>query len=177
MQATPGYNHQIPDKIMTPDKVETRIGTLEFFDGMPTQATVEKVYYNLDLMRGVETFLNGIPAASLEALRMGFVEQGDTSFDKPIILDTLADSDPLYLTPNTDMVYVWHWIDLKKDGPMVIEIPPKCGPAMVNDALFRFVADMGGPGPDRGTGGKYVVLPPDYDGELKPTTGAGQAEF
>ena len=53
-QATKGYNHKIPEKIMTPDKVETRIGTLEFFDGMPTKATVEKVFDNLDLMRGVE---------------------------------------------------------------------------------------------------------------------------
>ena len=60
-QATKGYNHPIPEKIMTPDRVETRIGTLEFFDGMPSKATVEKVYDNLDLMRGVETFLNGIP--------------------------------------------------------------------------------------------------------------------
>ena len=37
--ATSGYNHKIPEKIMTPDNVETRIGTLEFFDGMPTNAT------------------------------------------------------------------------------------------------------------------------------------------
>ena len=43
-EATPGYNHKIPEKIMTPDKVETRIGTLEFFDGMPTKDTVTKVY-------------------------------------------------------------------------------------------------------------------------------------
>ena len=34
-QATPGYNNKIPEKIMTPSKVKTRIGTLEFFDGMP----------------------------------------------------------------------------------------------------------------------------------------------
>jgi hypothetical protein len=55
---TPGYNHVIPDKIMTPDTVETRIGTLEFFDGMPDEATVEKAYENLDFMRGVDVFLN-----------------------------------------------------------------------------------------------------------------------
>ena len=102
--ATPGYNHKIPEKIMTPDKVQTRIGTLEFFDGMPTKATVNKVYDNLDLLRGVEAFLNGIPAASFEALRLGLTEQGASSFNKVLIFDTLADSAPLYLTPNTDMV-------------------------------------------------------------------------
>ena len=66
---TPGYNHKIPEKIMTPDKVETSIGTLEFFDGMPLPETVDKLYDNLLLMRGVETFLNGIPATSIEGLR------------------------------------------------------------------------------------------------------------
>ncbi len=41
----------IPVEIMTPDRVETRIGTLEFFDGLPSRATAEKVYDNLDLIR------------------------------------------------------------------------------------------------------------------------------
>lgn len=34
-EKTPGYNHKIPDSIMTPDSVETRLGTLTYFDGMP----------------------------------------------------------------------------------------------------------------------------------------------
>jgi hypothetical protein len=60
--AAPGFNHRIPDKILTPDNVETSVGTLEFVDGIPNDDTLSKVYDNLDRMRGVETFLNGIPA-------------------------------------------------------------------------------------------------------------------
>ena len=56
-QATPGYNHKIPEKIMTPDKVETSIGAMTFSDGMPDAATVKKAYDNLDLIRGTEAFL------------------------------------------------------------------------------------------------------------------------
>ena len=82
-QATKGYNHKIPEKIMTPDKVETRIGTLEFFDGMPTKDTVAKVYDQLDFMRGAEAFLNGIPATSVEAVRMGFKEIGIVEARRP----------------------------------------------------------------------------------------------
>jgi hypothetical protein len=67
---TPNYNTHIPAKIMTPDKVETRLGTLEFFDGIPTKETAALVYDNLDFLRGVEAFLNGIPAASVEGLRL-----------------------------------------------------------------------------------------------------------
>ncbi|HTF69859.1 MAG TPA: hypothetical protein VK638_44990, partial [Edaphobacter sp.] len=67
--ATPGFNQSIPGKIMTPDSVQTRIGTLEFVDGVPTTATTQIVYDHLDFLRGVEVFLNFIPAASLEGLR------------------------------------------------------------------------------------------------------------
>ena len=61
---------------MTPDKVETRIGTLEFFDGIPTKETAALLYDNLDFLRGVETFLNGIPATSVEWIRLGMERLG-----------------------------------------------------------------------------------------------------
>ena len=64
---TPGFNNVIPAEILTPDTVENRIGTLEFFDGMPTKKTSDLLYDNLLLMRGTEAFLDFIPAASLEA--------------------------------------------------------------------------------------------------------------
>ncbi len=173
---TPGYNHEIPAKIMTPDKVETRIGTLEFFDGMPTAATVEKVYDNLDLIRGVETFLNGIPATSLLAARAGLNQIGADACHKVVIMDGLLDSDPLFLTGNTDTVYLLADIDLLRDGPVVVQVPPRCGPGTLDDAFFRFVIDMGTPGPDRGAGGKYLILPPDYDGDLEGPIGGQQAQ-
>jgi len=44
-------------------------------------------------------------------------------------------------------------------------VPPGTGPGTVNDAFFRFVVDMGAPGPDRGKGGKYLILPPGYEGK------------
>ena len=49
---TPNYNTYIPPEIMTPNNVETSIGTLEFFDGVPTRETAQIVYDNLDRMRG-----------------------------------------------------------------------------------------------------------------------------
>ena len=61
----------IPPSITTPDKVETRIGTLNFFDGFPDKATVEKVYDNLDFQRGVQAYLIALPAVSIEGARKG----------------------------------------------------------------------------------------------------------
>ena len=176
-QNTPGYNNKIPETIMTPDSVETPIGKLQFFDGMPDEATVQKVYDNLDFVRGVEVFLNFIPATSIEGLRRGMAEVGATKSNQVVIFDRLLDSDPLFLTGNTDTVYASVFFDLQKDGATIIEVPPKTGPGTVNDAFFRFVTDMGIPGPDKGKGGKYVILSPDYKGDLNPPAGGMDAEM
>ena len=165
-ERTPGYNTKIPEYIMTPDKVETRIGTLEFFDGIPTKETATLLYDNLDFLRGVETFLNGIPATSVEGIRLGMARLGLKNSNQALIFDQLMDSNPLFLTGNTSTVYCSIILDLKKDGPTVVEIPPGVGPGTVNDAYFRFVIDMGAPGPDKGKGGKYLILPPDYEGDV-----------
>ena len=160
-----GYNTPIPGSIMTPDKVDTRVGKLEFFDGVPTEKTTEKLFEHLMFLRGVEVFLNGVPMASAEALRLGFASIGVTEAHHLIVTDKLMDSNPLFLTANTDTVYAFNAFDLKKTGPLVIEVPPGTGPGTVNDAFFRFVVDMGTPGPDKGQGGKYLILPPGYKGE------------
>ncbi len=166
MTKTPGFNFQIPEKIMTPDTVPTRIGTLSFVDGVPTDETARTVYDHLDFLRGVEVFLNFIPAASIEGLRLGNVERGATLSNQAAIYDQLLDSAPLLLTGNTDTVYCAAFLDLEADGPTVVEIPPACGPGTVNDAYFRFVVDMGIPGPDRGAGGKYLIVPASHTGDL-----------
>ncbi len=173
---TPGYNTHIPPEIMTAGSVDTPIGNLEFFDGMPDAPTVEKLYDNLLFMRGVEAFLSGIPATSIEAIRLGCVDIGATRSSDVVIFDKLMDSIPLFLTGNTDTVYALTILELDRDGPTVVEIPPKCGPGTVDDAWQRFVVDMGAPGLDRGQGAKYLILPPDYDGDLDPPVGGEFAE-
>ncbi len=91
---------------------------------------------------------------------------GVTNSNKMLLADKLMDLDPLFLTGNTDTVYCSGFLDLERDGPTVVEIPPACGPGTVNDAFFRFVIDMGAPGPDRGQGGSYLILPPEFEGEV-----------
>ena len=51
--------------------METSIGTLEFFDGVPSKETSENVYDYLDRMRGVDAFMKGIPGASVRGLIVG----------------------------------------------------------------------------------------------------------
>jgi hypothetical protein len=162
--ARPRMATDIPASITTPDRVETRIGTLEFFDGFPTEATVDLVYENLDFMRGVEAFLTAMPAASLHAVRQGFRDAGVERNGVVLITEQLMDAHSLFLTPNTESVYIMTWLDLA-DGPMVVESPPNTL-GMVNDFFFRYVADLGNAGPDRGQGGTYLFLPPDWAGDV-----------
>ncbi len=166
---TPKDDSKIPEKIMTPDRVSTSIGELKFYDGMPLEETRSKVFDHLDFLRGVETFLTYIPAASIEAMRLGLKDLGVDDYNKVVVFDQLMDSKPLFLTGNTDTVYASAVLDLEKNGPTIVEIPPNAGPGTLNDAFFRFVVDMGAPGPDHKKGGTYLILPPDYKGELKPT--------
>ena len=75
-EPTPGYNNKIPESILSPDEVETRIGTLEFFDGIPDEDSAALLFDNLDLNRGVQAFLNGMPASNFEAGRSGHIALG-----------------------------------------------------------------------------------------------------
>ena len=164
--ATPGFNTLIPESILTPDSVETSIGTLNFFDGLPDEETVNKVYDNLDRIRATEAFLDMVPLASIEGLRRGMESVGVDASHKILLYNDLMDSNSLFLTGNTDTIYAIGMLNLQRDGPTVVEIPPGAGPGTVNDAYFRFVIDMGAPGPDRGKGGKYLILPPGYEDDV-----------
>ncbi|EED35857.1 conserved hypothetical protein [Luminiphilus syltensis NOR5-1B] len=152
------------DAISIPAKVETSIGTLEFFDGVPTDATINKLYDNLDRMRGVEVYLNNHGAASLNAMRIGNAGIGADASNKVTITEQLLKPASLYLTGNTSTLYALTYLDLKTDGPLVVELPPGML-GFLDDAWFRFIANLGVIGPDMGKGGKYLLLPPGYSGE------------
>jgi hypothetical protein len=134
---------ETPASITTPDEVKTRLGTLKFTDGFPDQATTQACYDNLDFQHAVQAYLAGLPAVSVEGLRQGLTGLGPAN-------QTVA------------MV----WLDMTK-GPLVLEVPPMVlGP--LDDYWFRWVTDVGITGPDKGKGGKYLLLPPGYKGPIPP---------
>ncbi|MEY2615468.1 MAG: hypothetical protein QOH78_1241 [Verrucomicrobiota bacterium] len=146
-----------------PDTVETRVGTLKFTDGFPDDATVAKVYDNLDFQRGQQAYLTALPAVSVEAFRKSYADFGPVN-QTVLISEQLLDAKSLFLTANTTTPYTVLYLDTKA-GPLVLEIPPEVlGP--IDDAWFRWVSDVGITGPDKGKGGKYLLLPPDYTGAV-----------
>src|SRR5258708_27379134 len=66
----------IPQILVTPDTVDTRIGKLEFKDGAPSVETAAKAYDTLDFTPGLDAFLNSYGRAAAYAIRKGFLGVG-----------------------------------------------------------------------------------------------------
>ena len=154
---------ETPPGLNTPDRVETRAGTLEYRDGAPTPETFARVKDDLLYVRGVDVFMNAFSGASAYAIREGFHSIGAED-NTVVIFSELMDANSIFLTANADTIYNLAVLDLTK-GPLVVEVPPN-QLGTLNDMWFGWIIDIGGPGPDRGQGGKYLILPPGYDGPL-----------
>jgi hypothetical protein len=98
--------------ISTPDQLETRVGTLEFVDGVPSGETVETAYDHLDFAHALNVFLNGYAGASTVALRKGLEEAGAKD-NEVLIFSELMDSASLFLTANADTAYFLSMVDLR----------------------------------------------------------------
>ena len=150
--------------LSAPSTVETRAGKLEFRDGVPTTETAQKVRDTLDFTRALDVYNNSFRGASAYAIREGFHSIGAKDNTSVLIFSKLMDSTSVFLTGNADTVYYMATLDLTK-GPIVIE-QPSGGLGTINDMWFSWIIDVGAPGPDRGLGGKYLIVGPDYDGPL-----------
>jgi len=149
-----------------PETMHTRFGTLDFPGGYPTEATVRKVYDELDLQRATQLYLDMYPALSAHGLIKGWIrDYGMSGTSDILVTANRLDSVPLILTGNTQSLYSFFVLDLKANGPTVIEVPPGVmGP--IDDHNFLFLADVGPTGQDKGKGGKYLILPPGYQDDV-----------
>lgn len=151
---------------MNTEKLTTPIGNFEFvLGGYPTNESTQNLFDALDFQRACQAYLDFMPAMSMYSLLEGQESWGCKECSDLGVVADLLDATPYVLTGNTESVYFGCTVDLKKDGPTVVEIPPQVL-GMANDAYFRYIIDFGMVGPDQGQGGKYLLLPPDYEGEV-----------
>jgi hypothetical protein len=118
-------------------------------------------------MHGVEAFVNAYQGASTSAAFKGFNDVGIPN-NTALIFSELMDSKSLFLTANADTIYFWVNFDASA-GPIVVETPPM-SLGIFDDMWFHWISDFGLPGPDRGEGGRFLLIPPGYKGEL-PASG------
>jgi hypothetical protein len=150
------------------ETVKTLIDTLEFKGGYPTKATIEKAYKRLDVQRATQVYLEFMPFMSTNSIfeahirDYGATTPGDVSI---YVEQGIGKSGAIGLTYNTESIYASAHTDLRKDGPTVVEVP-KNVLGIVDDGWQRYITDLGNAGPDKGKGGKYLLLPPEYKGEV-----------
>ncbi len=134
------FSTPMPQGVVTPDTVETRFGTLRFFDGVPDQSSTDKIYDNLDYQRAVQAYLLALPAVNQLANRRGILAMGPANTTVPI-WEQMVDSRTVELTANDNTPYTWFWIDLR-NGPLVIEAPPKVL-GLTDDMWYDWIGDIG----------------------------------
>jgi hypothetical protein len=122
--------------------------------------------------RAVEAAIWGQPIVMFDALRQAYLRDGQATYNDIIWWPKGADWRSQNLTPNTVARYIFFFGNLDQDGPLVFELPGGVpGAAFLgtfSDGWWEPLSDLGVAGPDEGKGGKYLVLPGDYDDEVPP---------
>lgn len=143
------------------ETIDTRIGKLTFESGYPSKETVQKLYDEMDFQRAAQAYIWGLPAVGLNEWRRAHYNVfGGKSGE---MLNYFDFTEKLgILTPNYTTPYIATFIDLKETGPFVVEVPAGLIAGMILDNWQRVLADLGVVGPDKGQGGKYLIMPPGY---------------
>ena len=148
------------------EDISTRIGTLSFENGFPSKDTATKLYDEMDFQRATQAYLWSFPAVSNASIQASVFQDLGATFNDMIIFDNFLDTKSVFLTGNTTTIYALALVDLAKDGPVVLEVPPGPTAGMVDDFWFRAITEVGRTGPDAGKGGKFPLVPPGYKGDL-----------
>ena len=167
MFENPGKKQTAKDFEPAPDKIKTNFGPLNFDGGaFPDEASTQRIYDELDLQRATQAYMDFLPSLSLYGIVKSQVRDFGfkSSSDFAVMADFMKPSEN-YLTGNDVTVYAFATLDLKVDGATVMEIPPGMY-GNANDAVFKYLTDFGPTGPDKGKGGKYLFLPPGYQGKV-----------
>jgi hypothetical protein len=144
--------------------LKTRFGDFEFKGGYPSGDTAERLFQVQTINRAIEVYLTQLMRVSETATREGLRAFGARTPQHVVIWENLMDAKTVLLTANTETVYAISHLDLRSDGPTVVEAPPHML-GFIQDALQRYLADIGPLGADKGAGGKFLVLPPGFSGE------------
>jgi len=135
-----------------------------FPENYPTTNASRRLYDEMLFQRACQIVLWAMPAMSVYAMKKGSEAAFGAGSNVLVVWKDRLTAKTLVSTPNSDVIYAMGYIDLKKDGPTVVEVPPK-QQGILDDFWQRPITDVGYVGPDKGEGGKYLLLPPDYEGE------------
>lgn len=144
-----------------------------FEENRPTEETSLELMDELLFQRATQAYLWALPLVNTLGMKHGSETVFGAGYNVLPIWKKRLDAKTLVTTPNSDVIYAMSYVDLGKDGPLVFEAPPNLQgilmdfwqqPIPVDGG--RYAGDVGLPGPDAGKGGKFLLLPPGYTGEV-----------
>lgn len=151
------------------------LAELPFVEGRPTEATAKALRDELLFERAVQAYLWAMPLINTLGMKDGSEQCFGQGYNVLPIWKKRLDAKTLITTPNSDVLYAMGYVDLGRDGPLVLDAPPRMQgilldvwqrPIPMDGGLF--FGDVGLAGPDGGAGGKFLLLPPGYAGEVPP---------
>ncbi|MDR4493999.1 MAG: DUF1254 domain-containing protein [Nitrospirales bacterium] len=139
------------------------------FDAATQRKTSRTLDEELYFQRATQTYLWALPAMNMYAMKTGLGSQFGYGYNVVSVYEKRLKPNTIITTPNSDVIYGLGWADLSKTGPLVIEVPaglqglmddmwhrPLEGPVIEGDR--HYLGDLGLPGPDKGKGGKYLLV-------------------
>lgn len=142
-----------------PQRIETRIGTLEHELGLPTKATSQKLFDEMDFQRATQAYLWSLPLVGMaQSWEQHHANTGASDGDI-VIYEGYRDVS-VWLTANASTPYIIGMANLKRSGQLIIEIPAGKLAGLADDAWQRPIGEFGLTGEDKGKGGTYLILGP-----------------
>ena len=150
-----------------------KLANLPFVENRPTKATAQTLRDELLFQRATQTYLWALPLINTLGMQVGSEKSFGAGYNVLPIWKKRLDAKTLVTTPNSDVLYAMSYVDLGKDGPLVMDAPPGLQgilmdfwqrPIPVDGG--KFFGDVGFFGPDEGKGGKFLLLPPGYTGSV-----------
>ncbi|MBW2606433.1 MAG: DUF1254 domain-containing protein [Deltaproteobacteria bacterium] len=133
--------------------------------GQPAVDQIQELYDEMDFQRAVQAYIWAIPFVSFAAFERGWKEDFGESMSRRVVFETSATQELKVYTANNTTIYTAGFFDLKKHGPVVLDVPPVTLGGINNHWQYP-LQDIGPFGLDKGEGGKYLILPPNYEGDV-----------
>lgn len=137
----------------------TRVGPVAMEGELPAHESISKLFEELDFQQATQSYLWALPLVSYAQWQQEFQDKLGAKSGDLMVLTSYEDKLGV-ITANATTPYILGFVDLNETGPLVIELPPGPTAGGVGDFWQRAIVDMGQTGPDKGQGGKYLVLPP-----------------
>jgi len=143
---------------------EVLADSIELEAGQPAKELVQDLYDEMDFQRAVQAYIWAIPFVNVSQIFESFEVDFGTSLTNQVIFETSVTPELSVYTANNSTIYSFGHLDLKKHGAVILDAPAGVLGGINSHWMYPLM-DIGPFGPDKGKGGKFLVLPPNYTGE------------